>query len=114
LEEVKLFMKNVHMELKTMDSELQLDIRITLYHGDDQVSARIIKNHTNIVLIKHNDEIIFDDIYNNETGPYGINYSLLNMKDIYEFASQSNIDELSDILSKQITYSKAISNEGLN
>lgn len=114
LEEVKSFMKNVHMELKTMDSDLQLDIRITLYHGDDLVSARIIKNHTNIVLIKHNDEIIFDDIYNNETGPYGINYSLLNMKDIYEFASQSNIDELSDILSKQIAYSKAISNEGLN
>lgn len=114
LEEVKTFMKNVHMELKTMDSDLQLDLRITLYHEDDIVSARIIHNHTNIVLIKHNDEIILDDVYQSEIGPHGINYNLLNMKDIYEFAIESDIDDLNDILTKQITHSRAISDEGLS
>lgn len=113
LEDVKSFMRDVKMELKTIDSDLLLDIRITLYYSEDIVSARIIHNHTNVVLIKHNDEIIFDDIYTSEIGPHGINYNLLNMKEIYEFATQSNIDALNDILSTQIAYSKAIANEGL-
>jgi L-cysteine desulfidase len=114
LEEVKSFMKNAKIELKTMDSDFQLDIRITLYHGDDIVSARISHNHTHIVLIKYNNEIIFDDIYSNDTGLDDINYKLLNMKDIYEFATESNIDDLENIISTQIAYSRTISNEGLN
>jgi L-cysteine desulfidase len=64
-------------------------------------------------MIKHNDDIIFDDVYSGETGPHGINYSLLNMKDIFEFADQSDLTELEDILTTQINHSKTISNEGL-
>jgi len=113
IEEVKSFMKNVKMDVKTIDSGIQLDIKITLFHGDDTVSARIIHNHTHIVLIKHNDDIIFDDIYMSETGPDGLNYNLLNMKDIYEFATESDIDELHSILATQISYNTTISQAGL-
>ena len=113
LEEVKTFMKNVRIEVKNIDSDLPLDIRVTLFFSHDVVSARIINNHTHIVMIKHNDDIIFDDVYSGETGPHGLNYSLLNMKDIFEFADQSDLTELEDILTTQINHSTTISNEGL-
>lgn len=113
LDEVKDFIKNTNIELKMIDSNIELDIRITLYNVLDIVSVRVINNHTNIVLIKHNEKVIFDDVYNNEDGPCGNNYKLLNMKDIYEFAVKSNIDDLIEILKTQIEYSINISNEGL-
>ena len=113
LEEVQSFLKKVKPAIKTMDSELPLDLRVTLTHGDDVVSARIIHNHTRIVLIKHNDKIIFDDIYANETGQDNFDYGLLNMKDIVQFALKGDLSELEEILTTQIAYSTAIAQEGL-
>lgn len=113
LDEVQFFLKKVKPVIKTMDSELPLDLRVTLTHGDDVVSARIIHNHTHIVLIKHNDKILFDDIYTNETGPDGNDYNLLNMTDIVEFALEGDLSELEEILATQIAYNTTIAQEGL-
>lgn len=113
LEEVHSFLNKVPLEVRTMDSEFPLDIRVTLYYEEDVVSARIIHNHTRIVLIKHNDKVLFDDIYDKGVETNGIDYYLLNMKDIFTFATEADLSVLNEILDTQIAYSTAISKEGL-
>lgn len=112
LDLVKDFMKKVKIEVKKAEQGVLLDINVTLIRKEECVSVRIMNQHTNIVLIKHNDEVLFDDIHPvNQVSQ--LHYESLNMKDIYEFATQSDIRELDDIIEKQIEFNTAISVEGL-
>ncbi|MBN2268182.1 MAG: L-serine ammonia-lyase, iron-sulfur-dependent, subunit alpha [Acholeplasmataceae bacterium] len=113
LDLVKDFMKNVKIEVKTAEQGVLLDINVTLIHQDERVSVRIMNQHTNIVLIKHNDEVLFDDIHPLDSTE-NLDYELLNMKDIYEFSTRSDISELEEIIQKQIKFNTEISQEGLS
>lgn len=110
---VKDFMKNTKIEVKKAEQSALLDINVTLIHKDHKVSVRIMNQHTNIVLIKDNDEVLFDDIHPVESSDT-LHYDLLNMKDIYDFSMTCEISELEDIIEKQIEYNTAISKEGLS
>ena len=114
LDALKHFMKTTKIEVKTAVSNLSLDIKVTLIHQNDTVSARIINNHTNVVMIKHNEEILFEEIYSSDSDAISSQYDLLNMKDIYTFATTSNISELHEVIQTQIDYNTAISKEGLS
>lgn len=110
---VKDFMKKVKIEVKTAEQGVLLDINVTLIHQDERVSVRIMNQHTNIVLIKHNDQVLFDDIHPVDATE-NLDYELLNMKDIYEFSTRSDMSELKEIIQKQIEFNTAISKEGLS
>lgn len=110
---VKDFMKKVKIEVKTAEQGVLLDINVTLIHEKDIVSVRIMNQHTNVVLVKHNDVILFDDIHPSDVSS-SLDYDLLNMKDIYAFSTLSDIHELEEVISTQIEYNTAISKEGLS
>lgn len=113
LEEVKAFMKKIKIEIKKSEQNALLDINVTLIHQDHKVSVRIMNQHTNVVLIKDNDEIIFDDIHPVESSN-NLDYNLLNMKDIYVFSTEDDYQDIEDIITTQIEYNSAISIEGLS
>ena len=46
------FLKRDCIEIKPLDSEYILDIKITLFEGDHYASVRIVDSHTNIILIE--------------------------------------------------------------
>ena len=88
-----------------------LYIDIHAIKGDDEVVVRIENGHTNITLIEKNGEIIFE---NNEA--YKVlssDKSMLNVKDIVEFANEVKIEDVEAVLSYQIECNMAISEEGL-
>lgn len=110
---VKDFMKKVKIEVKTAEQGVLLDINVTLIHESDVVSVRIMNQHTNVVLVKHNDKVLFDDIHPSDI-PSNLDYDLLNMRDIYAFSTLGDISELEEVISTQIEYNTAISKEGLS
>ena len=110
---VKDFMKKVKIEVKTAEQGVLLDINVTLIHESDVVSVRIMNQHTNVVLVKHNDKVLFDDIHPSDVLS-NLDYDLLNMRDIYAFSTLGDISELEEVISTQIEYNTAISKEGLS
>lgn len=90
-----------------------LDIEIVA--EDDKkntVDVEIKNKHTNIVKITKNDEVIHIDNCYTHTPEYE-NYDELSAKDIYEYANNVDLDEVKDLLEKQITLNSDISDEGL-
>lgn len=90
-----------------------LDIEIVA--EDDKkntVDVEIKNKHTNIVKITKNDEVIHIDNCYTHTPEYE-NYDELSVKDIYEYANNVDLDEVKDLLEKQITLNSEISDEGL-
>jgi len=88
-----------------------LFIRIEAYAGDDNAVVVIKTKHNHISLIEKNGEILHqaEDIVTADAG----DKSKLNLKDIMEFAETCDLADVDDLISKQIEFNTAISNEGL-
>lgn len=90
-----------------------LDIEIVAEDDNgNNVDVEIKNKHTNIVKVTKNDEVIHIDNCYTHTPEYE-NYDELSVKDIFEYANNVNLDEVKDLLEKQITLNSEISDEGL-
>ena len=59
IEEIGTFLKEAPIEVKHVNNGHIFDIAVTAYAGDDSACVRIVDYHTNIVLVKRNDDILF-------------------------------------------------------
>ena len=106
------FMKSCEMTVQKSQSPKLLDIDLTLYKGSDYVRLRITDFHTNIMYIEKNGEILLDKGMG-EDASCETDRSVLNVKEIVEFAECVELSDVSEMLEKQIEYNYAISEEGL-
>ena len=106
------FMESCEMVVQKSQSPKLLDIDLTLYKGSDYVRLRITDFHTNIMYIEKNGEVLLDKGAGNDAS-CETDRSVLNVKEIVEFAQCVNLDDVKELLEKQIEYNYAISEEGL-
>lgn len=98
---------------KPLDSEYILDIKITLFESNHYASVRIVDSHTNIILIEKDNEILFSKENQKFNDKIVLNYDELNVADIYEFACLVKIDDIKEVIKRQIDYNSKIANEGI-
>ena len=110
---MKEFLENVPITVEHVDSGLTFEIIVTVYHGDSYAKVRIVNYHTNIVLIEKDGKVLkqLPVVGENEEGL--TDRSLLNMKDIVDFADTVDVEDLKETLDRQIAFNSAISQEGL-
>ena len=94
-------------------SELVLDISIHLFAGEENATVRIINHHTGLTYIQHNGEVLFDEKPSAPTETNTLNYSLLTIADIYDFACSLDVSDVQELFDRQIAYNCAIAEEGL-
>ena len=121
-EEMKAFLSKTPVKIEAIDIGIIFDIIITLFKGADSSVVRISQYHTNIVYVKKNECVLLDsrneenkntceDLTASEAGL--TDKSLLNIKDILDFADTCNIADVKAILDRQIQYNTLIAEEGL-
>lgn len=80
---------------------IKLYIRIEAYYKQDKVIVEFKYTHTNITLIKKNDEIIYEvDDADNKSNLVDEIISKFSIKEIYKIASQLDTSKISDMLDK--------------
>lgn len=112
-EEAKIFTETVPMNITHIESGEQLDVTVILYKEAHSASVRITNFHTNIVLIKKNNDILFESNTIAVPSKELTDRSVLNMESIYDFANSVDIEDVKELLGRQLKYNKAISEEGL-
>lgn len=121
-EEMKAFLSKTPVKIEAIDNGIIFDIIITLFKGADSSVVRISQYHTNIVYVKKNECVLLDsrneenkntceDLTASEAGL--TDKSLLNIKDILDFADTCNIADVKAVLDCQIQYNTLIAEEGL-
>ncbi len=109
---IREFMDSCPMTVMKSQSPKLLDIDLRLYKGTDCVRLRIADYHTNIVLIEKNGDVLLRlDDASDDSGE--TDRSVLSVKGIVEFAECVRIDDVRELLERQIAYNTAISQEGL-
>lgn len=110
---IKEFMTRVPIEVKHIDHGLTFEIVVTVSTKEEYAKVRIANYHTNIVLIEKNGEKLLETEVADE-GEKGLtDRSLLDMEGILEFADTVDIEDIREVLQKQIKYNTAIAEEGL-
>ena len=106
-------MNELDITVVPLESEHLLDLIITVYKGDRSAAVHIEDEHTNIVEIINNGKCVFVEREREVCEHNSPDYSLLCVADIFDFASSVALDDVRDVLERQIEYSSAISKEGL-
>ena len=108
------YMAETAIEVRPLQSEHLLDLIVTAYRGASRARVRIAQEHTNVVLIERDDEVLFQkDVHADVPAEDGPDYGLLNVEDIFDFACTCELEDVQAILERQIVMNTAIAGEGL-
>lgn len=105
------FLQRTPIEVKHLNSACPLEVSIYLTGKKHTSFARIQESHSNVVCIERDGKKLFEkaNLQNEKEDAY----QSLSMKGIYEFALHVNIEDVKEILDRQIHYNSAIALEGL-
>jgi len=112
--EIHDFLESKEVTICEHHSDLTFDIVVTVFSGTSEASVQISHFHTNIVLITKNKKILLQNQECEEIKPTNLtDRSMMNVKDILEFAESVVISDVKDLLEQQIEYNTRIAAEGL-
>lgn len=110
---IKEFLDTTEVTVEHVDNGLTFDIIVTLHKGESYSRVRIANYHTNIVLIEKNGRVLEETEIQGEVEEGLTDRSLLNMKDIWDFINTVDVEDIKEILDRQIQYNTAIAEEGI-
>lgn len=98
-----------------LEGRTGLFLRLTLVSSAHTVSVTICDNHTNIIRIEKDGDVIYTSGNTQDQDvPSEQNRSWLSLRSIYEFAQTADMARLKPLLEPQWRYNLAISEEGLS
>ncbi len=113
--EIHTFLENNEVIVCKSNSDLTFDLVVSVFSGESMASVQISHFHTNIVLITKNKKILYQNQECEEIKPTNLtDRSMMNVKDILEFAESVVISDVKDLLEQQIEYNTRIAAEGLD
>jgi L-cysteine desulfidase len=111
---IQSFLENQEIKICKSKTDLKFDLLVTVFSKKSKVCVQISHFHTNIVLITKNDKIVYQNLECDKINTSSLtDRSILDVKDIVEFAQTVQIHEVEKMLQRQIDYNIAIAEEGL-
>ena len=108
------YIASTPITLIPVDRGVVLDIGIIAHKGDSYAKVRIAVEHTNIVLIEKDGQVLQEKAVEPEpVAPEAPDYTLLSVEGIYDFATTCDLEDVRETLQRQVEMNSAISDEGL-
>ena len=111
---IREFLDRVPIEVAPLETEEILDMVVILSCEDSWAKVRIAGYHTNIVLIEKDGKVLYEKGVTADKEVSMADRSLLSIEGIYDFAKTACLEDVKEVLSRQIACNSAISREGLN
>lgn len=110
---IDLYLKTVPIAVVQSEKPYVFHIQVTALGGGHRAVCEIAGYHTNVVLIKLDNQVFFQKDYAEQLNIYHTDHSLLSIEKIVEFADCLNIEDVAPTLQRQIDCNTAIAEEGL-
>ena len=100
--------------VKLSESKAKLHIIVEMTAGTDSALVEIMHTHTNIIRIEKNGQVLMQEKAGDEEDDDDENiYQLLNLDDIVAFANEVKLEDVADLLKRQVEYNSKIAEVGL-
>jgi len=108
------YLAQTRIDVSPLESDNILDMIVTVYAGQSQARVRIANEHTNIVLIEKDGRVLSQKDPSAAAEEANLpDYNLLTVQDIYAFSTSCDLEDVRDLLDRQIRQNTAIAEEGL-
>ena len=115
INDIREFLEKAQLTVRESDSGRVFDIVITVEGGGHSASCRIVDYHTNVVRIEKDGKALMEkDLSAPGADEKKTDRSVLNVESIVEFADCVKIDDIRQVIGRQIEYNMAIAIEGMN
>ena len=114
-EAIKSYLASHEVRVAPAPGDVVFDIIVTLTAGEDTVRLRIADYHTNIVLIEKNGETLLEAgaVVSQDAAGGLTDRSCMSVEAIVDFAGTCDIEDVREIVQRQIDYNYAIAQEGM-
>ena len=100
--------------VKLSENKAKLHIIVEMTAGTDSALVEIMHTHTNIIRIEKNGQVLMQEKAGDEEDDDDENiYQLLNLDDIVTFANEVKLEDVADLLKRQVEYNSKIAEVGL-
>ena len=107
------YLKHTKIGVTKSESDKIFEIIIKVIGGGHTALTHIVNHHTEVVLVQRDGvpvyEMTYEDIKEQKT-----DRSLLSVENIVAFADEVKVDDVRDVIARQVAYNTAIAKEGLN
>lgn len=110
--ELARYMEATPIQVALADTDLVLDLTVRVFAGEDSAEVRIAGHHTNVVYLRKNQQVL-KDIPAGKGSRTGTDRDFMTLAVIWDFAEAVDIDDVKDVLDRQISLNMAICEEGL-
>ncbi len=107
------WLKTADIAVDTSESGFIFDIQVSLTGQGHTAFVQIAGNHTNVIRIERDSEILLSRPYVQSGQTQHTDHSILSVENIIAFADTVELDAVRDILDRQIRCNTAIAQEGL-
>ncbi len=109
---IKEFVRSKPISVQFVDNGFTFEIGVRVSKGQDYARVRIVNYHTNIVLIEKNGEVLFEQKVEGEEESGLTDRTILDMEHIWDFVNTVDIEDVKEVIGRQIRYNTAIAEEG--
>ena len=108
------YLNKAEIRVEQSTSGFIFDIQILASKAAHSAFVQIAGSHTNIIRIEKDSKALFFREYSEDKRVEQTDRTLLNVNSIVDFADEVDIADIKQVLSRQIAFNCAISEEGLN
>ncbi len=107
------FLENVQIDVVCAETPCKLDIDLTAYSRHHSARVRITNHHTNVVRMEYDGKVLLSQPIVDTSEEHLTDKSCLNVAEIIQFARETDLEELTPLLLRQVEQNSAIAEEGL-
>ncbi len=111
--EIEKLLCEAEFEILQSEKPYIFDIQVELFSDGHSAFAEISGHHTNVTELSYDGKAIIKNEYVEKISETS-ERNLLNVKDIIEFAESVSLDDVRDVITRQIECNTAIAEEGLS
>lgn len=101
------------IEVGELETEHIFEIMLVMKNETEEVKVRLLDRHTNLVFVEKDGQVLVKNEAEEEDGGIKTDRSLLSVENIVTFVDEVNLDDVRELLNRQITSNMAIAEEGL-
>lgn len=110
---MKTLIKTCPIEIGELDTNHIFEIVIQMKNETESVTVRLLDRHTNLVYVEKNGEVLVRNEAEEEDGGIKTDRTLLTVENIVKFADEVNLEDVRELLERQISCNMAIAEEGI-